>query len=98
MAVRGMQDTTDPGRIERRREAETITQANQEFENRAPEIDPEQPSAQITDQEVQDTFLETHDEIINQFMTQDFGEVDRAVRNAGFLDVQDNIRANFGTV
>ena len=95
MAVRGMQDTTDPERIERRREAETITQANQEFENRAPEIDPEQPSAQITDQEVQDTFLETHDEIINQFMTQDFGEVDRAVRNAGFLDVQDNIRANF---
>jgi hypothetical protein len=95
MAVRGMQDTTDPRRIERRREAETITQANQEFENRAPEIDPEQPSAQITDQEVQDTFLETHDEIINQFMMQDFGEVDRAVRNAGFLDVQDNIRANF---
>ncbi len=95
MAVRGMQDTTDPERIERRREAEAITQANQEFENRAPEIDPEQPSAQITDQEVQDTFLETHDEIINQFMMQDFGEVDRAVRNAGFLDVQDNIRANF---
>ncbi len=95
MAVRGMQDTTDPQRIERRREAEAITQANQEFENRAPEIDPEQPSAQITDQEVQDTFLETHDEIINQFMMQDFGELDRAVRNAGFLDVQDNIRANF---
>jgi len=95
MAVRGMQDTTDPERIERRREAEAITQANQEFENRAPEIDPEQPSAQITDQEVQDTFLETHDEIINQFILQDFGEVDRAVRNAGFLDVQDNIRAHF---
>ncbi len=94
MAVRGMQDTTDPERIERRREAEAITQANQEFENRVPEIDLEQP-AQPTDQEVQDTFLETHDEIINQFMMQEFGELDRAVRNAGFLDVQDNIRANF---
>ena len=95
MAVRGMQDTTDPERIERRREAEAITQANQEFENRAPEIDPEQPSAQITDQEVQDTFLETHDGIINQFIEQEFGDVDRAVRNAAFLDVQDEIRANF---
>ena len=95
MAVRGMQDTTDPERIEIRREAEAITQANQEFENRAPEIDPEQPSAQITDQEVQDTFLETHDGIINQFMMQDFGNADRAVRNAAFLDVQDEIRANF---
>ena len=94
MAVRGMQDTTDPERIERRREAETITQANQEFENRAGEIVDDE-FQQATDQEVQDTFLETHDEIINQFMTQDFGEVDRAVRNAGFLDVQDNIRANF---
>ena len=94
MAVRGMQDTTDPQRIERRREAEAITQANQEFEERAPEVNLEQP-AQPTDQEVQDTFLETHDGIINQFMEQDFGELDRAVRNAGFLDVQDNIRANF---
>ena len=94
MAVRGMQDMTDPERIERRREAEAITQANQEFENRVPEIDLQQP-AQPTDQEVQDTFLETHDEVINQFMMQEFGELDRAVRNAGFLDVQDNIRANF---
>ena len=59
------------------------------------DVDSDIDAPQITDQEVQDTFLETHDEIINQFMTQDFGEVDRAVRNAGFLDVQDNIRANF---
>ena len=94
MAVRGMQDTTDPQRIERRREAEAITQANQEFENRAGEIVDDE-FQQATDQEIQDTFLETHDEIINQFMMQDFGELDRAVRNAGFLDVQDNIRANF---
>ena len=94
MAVRGMQDTTDPERIERRREAEAITQANQEFEERAGEI-VEDEFQQATDQDVQNTFLETHDEIINQFMMQEFGEVDRAVRNAAFLDTQDEIRANF---
>ena len=94
MAVRGMQDTTDPERIERRREAEAITQANQEFENRAGEIVDDE-FQQATDQEVQDTFLETHDGIINQFIEQEFGDVDRAVRNAAFLDVQDEIRANF---
>jgi hypothetical protein len=89
-----MQDTTDPQRIERRREAEAITQANQEFEERAGEMVDDE-FQQATDQEVQDTFLETHDEVINQFMMQEFGELNRAVRNAGFLDVQDNIRANF---
>jgi len=56
MAVRGMQDTTDPQRIERRREAEAITQANQEFEERAGEMVDDE-FQQATDQEVQDTFL-----------------------------------------
>ena len=95
MAVRGMQDTTDPDRLQRREQIQEIREGIERFEQEVPQADQENIQEQLNDEEIQRAFVEAQGPYIRNHIARYYGAAGENVQLDVINDVQEYIQTNY---
>ena len=95
MAVRGMQDTTDPDRLQRREQIQEVRAGIERFEQEVPQADQENIQEQLNDEEIQRAFVEAQGPYIRNHIARYYGATGQGVQLDVINDVQEYIQTNY---
>jgi hypothetical protein len=95
MAVRGMQDTTDPDRLQRREQIQEVRAGIERFEQEVPQADQENIQEQLNDEEIQRAFVEAQGPYIRNHVARYYGATGQGVQLDVINDVQEYIQTNY---
>ena len=95
MAVRGMQDTTDPDRLQRREQIQEVRAGIERFEQEVPQADQENIQEQLNDEEIQRAFVEAQGPYIRNHIARYYGAAGEGVQLDVINDVQEYIQTNY---
>ena len=95
MAVRGMQDTTDPDRLQRREQIQEVRAGIERFEQEVPQADQENIQEQLNDEEIQRVFVEAQGPYIRNHIARYYGATGQGIQLDVINDVQEYIQTNY---
>jgi hypothetical protein len=95
MAVRGMQDTMDPDRLQRREQIQEVRAGIERFEQEVPQADQENIQEQLGNEEIQRAFVEAQGPYIRNHIARYYGAAGQGVQLDVINDVQEFIQTNY---